>query len=288
MGTTADKSLPLLGAHVSIGGGIYNAIANGEKIGANVIQIFSKNQTRWQSKPLSDEEAAKFQSAWQASSIREVVIHDSYLINLGSPEPEMLEKSRQAFLDEIERAAKLGIQRLIFHPGSHLNAGEETGLNTIAASLNRLIEITPQLPVRLLLETTAGQGTNLGYHFEQLALIIDRVENKDRVGVCLDTAHVFAAGYDLRSAAELNHTLAQFDAILGLQNLFAIHINDSKKSLGSRVDRHDHIGAGLLGVETFRLIVNEPRLAQVAKILETPGDEADFARNLALLKSLVV
>ncbi len=277
----------LLGAHVSISGGVYNAIANGEKIGAAAIQIFSKNQTRWVAKPLSDEDAEKFKTAWQNSTIKEVVIHDSYLINLGSPKEETLQKSRVTFLDEIARAEKLGIGYLVFHPGSHLNSGEETGLQKIAESLNLIINQTPDYKVRLLLEVTAGQGTNLGYRFEQLSSIIEQVENKKRMGICLDTAHIFAAGYDIRTTETYQNTMAQFDSVLGLDNLFCIHLNDSKKELGSRVDRHNNIGGGFIGIEPFRMIVNDPRLVKVPKILETPGGEEEFMKNLALLKSFL-
>ena len=277
----------LLGAHVSIAGGVYNAISNGEKIGANAIQIFSKNQNRWVNKPLTDEDAQKFREMWAASPIREVVIHDSYLINLGSPDPALLQKSRDAFLDEMDRAEKLGVKFLVFHPGSHMKAGEEIGLNTIADSLNVLLGARPDYQVKLLLETTAGQGTNLGYTFEQLAYIRERVEEKERVGVCLDTAHVFAAGYDLRTPETYEATVQKFDEVLGLDNLFAIHLNDTNKELGSRVDRHEHIGQGLLGVETFRRLINDPRFVALPKVLETPGKEEDFKRNLDLLKSLL-
>ncbi len=277
----------LLGAHVSIAGGVYNAISNGERIGANAIQIFSKNQNRWVNKPLTDEDAQKFREMWAASTIREVVIHDSYLINLGSPDPALLQKSRDAFLDEMDRAEKLGVKFLVFHPGSHMKAGEEIGLNTIADSLNVLLGARPDYQVKLLLETTAGQGTNLGYTFEQLAYIRERVEEKERVGVCLDTAHVFAAGYDLRTPETYEATVQKFDEVLGLDNLFAIHLNDTNKELGSRVDRHEHIGQGLLGVETFRRLINDPRFVALPKVLETPGKEEDFKRNLDLLKSLL-
>lgn len=277
----------LLGAHVSISGGVYKAIANGEKIGATAIQIFSKNQTRWVAKPLSDEDTEKFKTARENSTIKEVVIHDSYLINLGSPKEETLQKSRDAFLDEIERAEKLGIGYLVFHPGSHLNTGEESGLKKIAESLNLMIDQTPDYRVRLLLEVTAGQGTNLGYRFEQLAEIMAQVENKKRMGVCLDTAHIFAAGYDIRTPETYRNTMTQFDSVLGLDNLFCIHMNDSKKELGSRVDRHDNIGDGFIGIEPFKMIVNDSRLLKVPKILETPGGEEEFMKNLELLKSFL-
>ena len=276
-----------LGAHVSIAGGLYNAIANGEKIGANAIQIFSKNQTRWLTKPLLQQDAIKFQQAWKNSSIKEIVIHDSYLINLGSPDSTILNKSRDAFLDEIERADMLGIRFLVFHPGSHINSGEKTGIKTIADSLNLIINKHPDYQLRLLLEATAGQGTNLGYKFEQLAEIINRVEDKTKVGVCLDTAHIFAAGYDLRTPETYDKTISEFDSIVGLDNLFCFHINDSKKEFNSHVDRHEQIGEGFLGIEPFRRLLNDPRLTEIPKLLETPGDETDFKRNLDLLKSLI-
>ena len=284
---SVDLQKQILGAHVSISGGVYNAIANGEKIGATAIQIFSKNQTRWVSKPLSDEDAEKFKTTWVNSSIKEVIIHDSYLINLGSPDETMLEKSREAFLDEIERAEKLGIRYLVFHPGSHLKSGEEIGLKTIADSLSKMIEKTPDYQVRLLLEATAGQGTNLGYTFEQLAQIIELVENKDRMGVCLDTAHIFAAGYDIRTPETYDKTMTDFDEILGFDSLFCFHINDSKKELSSKVDRHHNIGEGFLGLDPFRFILNDSRLAHIPKLLETPGDEEDYKRNLKILRSLI-
>lgn len=277
----------LLGAHVSIAGGLYNAIANGEKIGANAIQIFSKNQTRWLSKPLLEPDAIKFQQAWKNSSIKEIVIHDSYLINLGSPDSTILNKSRDAFLDETERAEMLGIRFLVFHPGSHINSGEKTGIKTIADSLNLMINKHPDYQLRLLLEATAGQGTNLGYKFEQLAEIINQVEDKTKVGVCLDTAHIFAAGYDLRTPETYDKTISEFDSIVGLENLFCFHINDSKKEYKSHVDRHQNIGEGFLGIEPFRRLLNDPRLTEIPKLLETPGDETDFQRNLDLLKSLI-
>jgi deoxyribonuclease-4 len=284
--TLKSKNL-LVGAHVSIAGGVYNAIVNGEKIGATAIQMFSKNQTRWISKPLSDEDAAKFRNDWQNSTIQEIVIHDSYLINLGSPDPVLLQKSRDAFLDEVERAEKLGVRYLIFHPGSHLETGEDVGLKTIAESMNGVIDARPGYDVKLLLETTAGQGTNLGYTFEQLAQIMELVEDKQRQGVCLDTAHVFAAGYDIRTKETYEAMFTEFDSIIGLESLLAIHVNDSKKELGSRVDRHENIGEGLLGREPFRFLMNDSRFTDVPKLLETPGKEEDFRRNLFLLKSLV-
>ena len=277
----------LVGAHVSTSGGVFNGIDHGEEIGATVIQIFSKNQTRWVSKPLSDIDVEKFKESWKNSAIVEIVIHGSYLINLASPDPVVLEKSRNAFLDEVERAEQLGIRHLIFHPGSHLKMGEETGLKKIAESLNRVIEKTANDSVRLLLETTAGQGTNLGYKFEQLATIINLVDAKNRVGVCLDTAHIFAAGYDIRSRENYEDAWKTFDNILGMDTLYAIHANDSKKEMDSRVDRHENIGEGLIGEETFRLMMNDPRLKKIPKVLETPGGLEEHKRNLEILKSFV-
>ncbi len=276
----------LLGAHVSIAKGIYLAPGRGEEIGANAIQIFSKNQNQWVGKPLSPEDAEKFRQAWKESSIERVVIHDSYLINLGSADETLLRKSREAFLDEMDRAEMLGVPDLVFHPGSYRKETEEFGLNQIVASLNFVLALRPGYKVRLLLETTAGQGTNLGYTFEQLARIREGVEQKERTGICLDTAHIFAAGYDIRTRDAYDATMSQFDAILGLENLRAIHLNDSKKPLGSRVDRHENIGKGLIGLDAFRFLMTDPRLEMIPKILETPGGPEAFKEDIKTLKAL--
>jgi len=276
----------LLGAHVSIAKGIYLAPERGEEIGANAIQIFSKNQSQWVGKPISPDDAEKFKRAWKESTIEAVVIHNSYLINLGSPDEALLKKSRDAFLDEMDRAELLGVPDLVFHPGSCLKATEEFGLNKIVESLNFVLAQRPDYKVRLLLETTAGQGTNLGYTFEQLATIRDRVEKKESTGICLDTAHIFAAGYDIRTQDAYKETMTKFDEILGLENLHAIHLNDSKKPLGSRVDRHENIGKGLIGVDAFRFIMTDPRLENIPKILETPGGPEAFKKDIQLLKDL--
>ncbi|MCD6167412.1 deoxyribonuclease IV [candidate division KSB1 bacterium] len=277
----------LLGAHVSIAGGLHNAFSRGEEIGCTAIQIFTKNQNRWSAKPLTDAETAQFKQTWQNSTISAVVAHDSYLINLGNPDQDGLQQSRQAFLVEMDRAEKLGIPYLVFHPGSHKNAGESFGLKKIAESINILLEQRKDYQLCLLLETTAGQGTNLGYTFEQLAQIIELVNNPQRVGVCLDTAHIFAAGYDIRTEQTYQKTINTFDQILGLSTLCAIHLNDSKKELGSRIDRHEHIGKGLIGLDAFRFILHDERFQDIPKILETPGKEEDFKRNLDVLKSLI-
>ncbi len=276
----------LVGAHVSIAKGVYLAPGRGEEIGANAIQIFSKNQSQWVGKPITQEDAEKFKQAWQESTIEAVVIHDSYLINLGSPDDVLLEKSRNAFLDEMDRAELLGVPNLVFHPGSYLKETEEFGLKKIIESLNMVLAARPNAKVRLLLETTAGQGTNLGYTFEQLAAIREGVKQKERTGICLDTAHIFAAGYDIRTPEAYQTTMAQFDAVLGLENLHVIHMNDSKKPLGSRVDRHENIGKGLIGLDAFRLIMTDPRLENIPKILETPGGPEAFKKDIQTLKAL--
>ncbi len=277
----------LIGAHISIAGGLDQAPLRGKEIGCTAIQIFTKNQMQWKARPLSNQEIEQFQDALLNSAIKSVVAHDSYLINLGSPQKDSLEKSRQAFLDEIDRAESLGIPFLIFHPGSHLNVGEAIGLQLIAKSVDQVFRLRPDGKIKLLLETTAGQGTNLGYSFEQLRGIIDSVEQPDRIGICLDTCHVFAAGYDIRNQFGYQKTMEKFDKIIGLAKLQAIHLNDSKKALGSRIDRHECIGQGQIGLEGFRLIMNDPRLIDVPKILEIPGDMRKFKENLDLLKNLI-
>ena len=276
----------LLGAHVSISGGVFNAIARGKTIGCTAIQIFTKNQMQWKAKELTNNDIEKFKTELKKSTLTSVISHDSYLINLGSPNKDMLIKSRNAFGNEMQRTEVLGIPFLVFHPGAHLNFGEDYGLHKIAESLNMLLDQYKNYKLMPLLETTAGQGTNLGYRFEQLSEIIEMVEQKDRVGVCFDTAHVFAAGYDIRTRETYEKTFNEFDKIVGLEKLKAFHLNDSKKVLGSRVDRHENIGQGYIGLESFRILLNDPRFENVPKILETPGKEQDFKKNLDLLKSL--
>lgn len=278
----------LVGAHVSVSGGLDKSPARGEEIGCTAIQIFTKNQMQWKAKSLSSFEIEHYKRAVENSSIQSVVAHDSYLINLASPEEHLLKKSRQAFLDEMDRAEQLGIPCLIFHPGSHKGAGEPFGINRIADSINYVQNQRQNYKLKLLLETTAGQGTNLGYSFEQLKQIIDRVEPKDRVGICLDTCHIFGAGYDIRTKSAYEKTFEKFDQTIGLEKLLAMHLNDSKRELGSRVDRHEHIGKGHIGLNGFQLIMNDSRFVQIPKVLEIPGDLKTFKENLDLLKSLVV
>ena len=278
---------PLLGAHVSISGGVEKAPERGKNLGCDCIQIFSKNQNQWKAKPLSDENISGFKAGLTEFSIQSVLIHDSYLINLCTPDETKWKMSFDAFVDEIDRGDQLGVGQLVFHPGSHMGEGEEAGLNKIADSLNRAIQMRPDSRVRLLLETTAGQGTNLGYRFEHLEQIIDLVEDKERMGVCLDTQHAFASGYDIRDEESYNSMWKLFDEVIGLERLQAIHLNDSKKEYASRRDRHEHIGQGLIGENAFRLLMNDPRFYGIGMYLETPGGDDDYIKNLKLLRSLI-
>ena len=275
-----------LGAHVSTSGGVDKAPANGINIGCEAIQIFTKNQRQWKSKPLLKSKIENYQNEFSKSKIRMAVSHDSYLINLGSPKEDKLMQSREAFWDEIERCQQLEIPYLIFHPGSHVGSGEKAGLRMIAESLNEALSKEKGYKTQLLLETTAGQGTNLGYTFEQLAEIISWIKEKDRVGICVDSCHIFAAGYEIRTRKKYQSTMKHLDEVIGLKKVKAFHLNDSKTELGSRVDRHEHIGKGHLGLEAFRMVVNDERFLGLPIVLETPGDEEDYRRNLQTLKKL--
>lgn len=263
-----------IGAHVSTSGGVENAPLNAHKIGAKAFALFTKNQLQWFSKPFTKENISDFKRNCEKYGYTpdKILPHDSYLINLGHPEKEGLEKSRNAFLDEMKRCEQLGLDRLNFHPGSHLRQiSEEECLLTIAESVNWALDQTKG--VTAVLENTAGQGSNLGYAFEQIRFIIDHVEDKNRVGVCIDTCHAFTSGYDLRTKKTYESTFHKFAEIIGFEYLKGIHLNDSKKVLGSRVDRHDQIGKGFIGTDTFILIMNDQRLDEIPMILETPDDE---------------
>ncbi len=277
----------ILGAHVSISGGIQKAPLNGRAIGCDAIQIFSKNQVQWQAKPYTPEAIAEYKANLAKSGIRQVVIHDSYLINLCAPDPANLKKSLDGFTDELVRADQLGIPYVVTHPGSHLDRGETWGIERIAESLNEIHERLPGCKAMTLLETTAGQGSNLGYTFEQLASMREKVTARHRVGICADTCHLYSAGYDLKDPQGYQDTWKRFDDVIGLENLKVFHLNDTKKTLGSRMDRHHHIGEGLLGPDLFRWLLQDPRFADLPGILETPGDMEDFARNLKLLRTLL-
>jgi deoxyribonuclease-4 len=277
----------LLGAHVSVSGGLDKSIARGEELECDAIQIFSKNQRQWMASPLSEESITIFKKSYGESKIQQIIIHDSYLINLCNPDDERLKKSRDAFLDEMIRADLISVPYLVFHPGSHLNTSEEEGTRRIAESLNIVLKKQDKGKVKLLLETTAGQGDHVGYLFEQLAAIIAMVDNKDRIGICFDTAHAFAAGYDIRTATEYNNTFRIFDSIVGLDRIQVFHLNDSKSELGSRVDRHEQIGKGKIGLNAFRFLINDSRFREIPMILETPEGEKYYKTNLNLLRSLI-
>ena len=273
------------GAHVSASGGVDNAPRNAREIGATAFALFTKNQRQWVAKPLSAEEIAAFRNACEkfGYTAAQILPHDSYLINLGHPDPEGLEKSRAAFLDEMQRCEALGLDRLNFHPGSHLKQiSEQESLDGIAESINLALDRTHG--VTAVIENTAGQGSNLGFRFEHLRYLIDRVEDRSRVGVCIDTCHAFAAGYDLRSAEACEATFAEFDRVVGFQYLKGMHLNDAMKILGSRVDRHTPLGEGMIGMECFRYIARDPRFDNIPLILETP-DETRWAEEIARLKA---
>ena len=276
-----------VGAHVSASGGVENAPVNAHAIGAKAFALFTKNQRQWFSKPLTDKSIALFRENCEKYGYQphQILPHDSYLINLGHPEKAALEKSRAAFLDEMQRCEQLGLDRLNFHPGSHLKkVTEEVCLQTIADSVNWALDKTKG--VIAVLENTAGQGTNLGFRFEQLAAIIDRVEDKNRVGVCIDTCHAYTSGYDIKTEAGFKKTFEDFDRIVGFQYLKGMHLNDSKKELASRVDRHDNIGKGFIGLEAFRRIMNDPRFDDIPLILETP-DTTLWPQEIRLLYELM-
>jgi len=262
-----------IGAHVSAAGGVENAPLNAARIGARAFALFTKNQRQWKAKPLSQASIRLFRKHCEKEgfSPEQILPHDSYLINLGHPDEEGLAKSRAAFLNEFQRCEQLGLIYLNFHPGSHLRkVSEDACLRRISESINITLDKTQT--VTAVIENTSGQGSNIGYRFEHLAAIIDRVEDKKRVGVCLDTCHAFTAGYDLKTKEGYHATMAAFDAVVGLNYLKGMHLNDSKKDYKSRVDRHANIGKGLLGLDTFRFIMADPRLDEIPLILETPDE----------------
>ena len=262
------------GAHVSAAGGVENAPLNAKNIGAGAFALFTKNQRQWRAAPLSPETIEAFRKNCESLgySARHILPHDSYLINLGHPESDALEKSRDAFDDEMLRCEQLGLDRLNFHPGSHLNKiSVEACLDRVAESINRALDKTRD--VTAVIENTAGQGSNVGFSFEHLARIIDKVEDKSRVGVCIDTCHAFAAGYDLSTAEACDRTFAEFDRIVGFRYLRGMYLNDTMKPLASRVDRHQSLGRGELGIEAFKYIAADPRFDDLPLILETPNEE---------------
>ena len=279
-----------IGAHMSIAGGIACALERGADVGCETVQIFTKNNTRWKGKKITGRDMRDFAEARELNNIKPVVAHDCYLINLAGSNKQVHKKSVGAFAQEMQNARMLGLPYLIFHPGSHTGLGEEAGLNQIAKSLNLLLEQEADSSLLLLLETTAGQGTSLGWRFEQLAFIISHVEKKEKVGVCYDTCHTFAAGYDIRTKEACQRTFREFDRIVGLEKLRAFHFNDAKRELGSRIDRHEHIGRGQIGLEGFRFILNDERFRSLPMILETSKEDYEGGKmdpvNLKILRSL--
>jgi deoxyribonuclease-4 len=286
--TAGTSAQPYLGAHMSISGGLHLAVERALQVECRALQIFTKNASQWKARPLADEAVERFRAAREESGLGVVLAHDSYLINLASPDPRLLDKSIAAMGDELVRAERLGLPFVVSHPGAHKGDGEAAGLARVAASLDRVHREHPDLGVKVLLETTAGQGTSLGFRFEHLSSIIEQVQQPERLGVCLDTCHIFAAGYDLRTPETYRATMEEFERVVGFHRLHAIHVNDSKKDLGSRVDRHQHIGEGALGREAFRCLMQDPRLTAIPKVLETHKDPdlEDDRRNLALLREL--
>ena len=277
----------LLGAHVPVSGGLCNAPGNGVAVGAEAIQIFTRNQMQWRCRPLAEDECGAFREALAKSGVKVALSHGSYLVNLASPVEDFLTKSRETFLNEMGRCHLLGIPYLVFHPGADMGRGEAAGLAALAESLDWLLERTEGLDVMPLLEVTAGQGSSLGHRFEHLAEILDRVRDPGRLGVCLDTCHMYAAGYDIATEAGYERTMKDFHRIVGLSKLKAVHLNDSKKGLGSRVDRHARAGEGELGLESFRRIVNDRRFRGIPLVVETPGPLAEWKKEIARIRGLV-
>lgn len=279
----------LLGSHMSTRGGMAKAIERGESIGCTAIQVFVKGNTRWQFPPLKADDVSAFREGLQRGNVRSVIAHAIYLVNLCSDKPEFVLKSIDDLVDELTRCEQLGITGLVMHPGAHCGAGCESGIDAVAEGLNKVFEATSDLKAEILLETTAGQGSCLGHQFSEIAEIIHRVERKDRLGVCLDTCHVFAAGNDIRTREGYEKMWSDFDALIGREWLSAIHLNDSKNPCGSRKDRHDHIGKGHVGLEAFRFLMNDPTLRDIPMVLETEKDDdmTEDKENMALLRSLI-
>lgn len=282
-----NKKQALIGAHVSISGGFDHAILRGEKIGANCIQIFTKSNRQWKSKKISDEDVARFLAQQKKSNIQIVVAHASYLINLGSSSPSVVEKSIHALVEELQRCDMLQIPFLVLHPGTMHNAQDATkSLQFIAQNINTVLQKAKPQHVTLLLETMAGQGSTVGNNFEQLATIISHIAQKKHIGVCVDTCHIFASGYIFDTPTTYKKLWHEFDTTIGLERLKVFHVNDSKKNVGSRVDRHEHIGQGMIKAAAFKLLMQDPKFKNVAKILETPKGTDDFTNDIKNIQTL--
>jgi deoxyribonuclease IV len=282
----SDARGDLIGAHISTKGGLHTVFERAAAIEASAIALFAKNSNQWKGKAMSDDDVAQFAAL---RTVRPILTHASYLINLATTNEEFHRKSIAAMIDELDRAERLGIHAVVLHPGAHMNAGIDAGLDQIARSLDRIHAAIPNHRVVTLLETAAGQGSCVGCTFEELGRIIDAVDDRRRVGICIDTCHVFAAGYDIRTRDGYEKTIDEVDKYVGIENVGAFHLNDSKRGLGSRVDRHQHIGEGEIGLEAFRLLLNDARFARIPKLLETPKTietESD-RKNMATLRSLL-
>ena len=292
MAENASKSpMVLLGAHFSIAGGLHKAVFRASEYRCTALQIFTKNANTWKERRLSAHDIKQFDVARKKTGIRWICSHAAYLINLASPDRSKYERSTKALENELVRSSQLSLPYVIMHPGSHMGTGEDAGLRRVSEGINRVFDRVPEATPQLLLETTAGQGSNVGHTFEQLAGISDMVEVKERIGFCLDTCHVFAAGYDLRTKTAYQETMRAFDRVIGLDRLGVIHLNDTKKGLGSRIDRHEHIGKGAIGIDAFSFILNDPQLNGLPKIIETPDKKGpiDYDRiNLNRLRSLIL
>jgi deoxyribonuclease IV len=276
-----------LGAHMSISGGFEKAVMRGQEVGCEAMQIFTKNSNQWKAKPLTPEESTAFRDACKLAGIAPVIAHSAYLINLAAPDDVLYEKSLQAFLDELQRCESLGIPYLVVHPGAHMGAGEAQGLKRVAAAIDRIHRETADLRAAIALEVTAGQGTALAYKFEHFATILEAVDAPERLSFCLDTCHLFAAGYDFRTRQGYDRMMAAWDDLVGIERIRVMHLNDSKKDLGSRVDRHEHIGQGYIGTKGFEFLLKDHRLAGLPMVLETPKDDDADVRNLQTLRSFI-
>jgi deoxyribonuclease-4 len=279
-----------LGAHVSIAGGVDKAILRGHEVGCDTIQIFTRSPRQWRPRVLKDEEILRFRQNQKETGVEPVVAHDCYLVNLGSPDEELWTKSLRVFVEELGHCRALDIPYLVIHPGSHVGAGEDAGLRRIAQALDQSRVLAEGHAVEVLLENTAGQGTNLGYDFEQLARLFDLVANDSWLGTCFDTCHAFAAGYELRTREGYEATFKEFDELIGLERIKFMHLNDAKGDLGGRLDRHEHIGRGKLGLEPFRMLLNDKRFRDLPMVLETPKgpDLQEDRENLRVLRSLIL
>ncbi|NGX61645.1 MAG: Endonuclease 4 [Chlamydiae bacterium] len=274
----------LIGAHTSAAGGAHNALLEGQSIGATTVQLFTANQKQWQGKPLTEEGIERFKKTLVETGLREIMSHGGYLVNLGSPKEENRKKSQKGFREEVERCCDLGISYMNFHPGAALDESRETCLNWIVEGMLTVEDLLVDGETRLLLETTAGQGSSIGYTFEELAYIIERTKDRLPVGVCIDTCHIFAAGYDIRTPQAWHKTLMEFDRLIGLEYLYAFHLNDSMKEFGSRRDRHAPLGEGEIGIESFKYLMTSDLTREIPKYLETPGGPPLWDKEIWMLR----